>query len=89
MYTIIQESFHIDCDEETEKEVDKLAREILIPQERYNYFIENCNYYNLNVIKNFAKDLGIHPCIIVGRLKYEKYLPYTSFTDIAPKFVIK
>ena len=89
VYDNTGEFSYIDCDEETEKEVDKLAREILIPQERYNYFIKNCNYYNLNDIKKFSKDLGIHPCIIVGRLKYEKYLPYTCFTDIAPKFVIK
>lgn len=89
VYDTTGEFSYIDCDENTEKEVDILAREILIPQERYNYFIENCNYYNLNVIKQFAKDLGIHPCIIVGRLKYEGYLPYTSFTNIAPKFFIE
>ncbi len=89
VYDDTGEFSYIDCNEETEKEVDKLAKEILIPQERYNYFIENCNYCNLDVINNFAKDLGIHPCIIIGRLKYENYLPYTIFTDIAPKFVIK
>lgn len=79
---------YIDCDKETEKEMDKIAREILIPQERYIDFVENYNYSNLSVIRSFARQLGIHPCIVVGRLKYEGYLPYTTFINIAPKFCI-
>lgn len=79
---------YIDCDEETEKEMDRIARDILIPQERYNEFLKNKNYNSYICIEEFANQINIHPCIVVGRLKYDGYIPYNRFVNVAPKFEI-
>ncbi len=79
---------YLDCDEETEKEMDRVAGEILIPKEKYEYFINNYNYNNYLLIENFANKITIHPCILVGRLQHDKYISYSTFSNKKPKFKI-
>lgn len=84
------ESFlYLDYDEEAEKEIDRVAGEILIPKEQYEYFIENCNYKNYLVVEKFAKSIKIHPCIVIGRLQYDKFISYKNFVDKKPQFKIE
>lgn len=83
-----EEFSYINCSEEEEKKVDLLAKEILIPEERYRDFLRKGMYGNYNAIEKFAEVIDIHPCIIIGRLKYDEYLPYNIFVDRIPKFVI-
>ncbi len=78
---------YIECDEETEKLMDIKAANLLIPNDKYEMFVER-GRYSIDDINSFAQNVGIHPCIVVGRLKYDRYLPYTVFTNIAPKFEI-
>lgn len=79
---------YIDCDEEIEKEMDRIAREILIPEERYHDFIKSNNVNNYSCIERFAEQIGIHPCIVLGRLKFDGHVPYSSFVNRVPKFEI-
>ena len=79
---------YINCDAQEEKNVDKIARDLLIPEERYNIFIKNYNYCNYTSIENFAKSISIHPCIVIGRLKHDGYLSYNMYVDKIPKFQI-
>lgn len=80
---------YIDCDEEVEKKVDAMAADLLIPNDRYREFLRKHRYDDILEIRRFANDVGIHPCIVIGRLKYEERIPYTFFTKDAPKFVIQ
>lgn len=79
---------YLDCDKETEKMIDKIAKDILIPKERYENFISRCNYNNYIMIQKFAKEIEIHPCIVIGRLQYDHYLSYSTFASYRPKFEI-
>lgn len=85
---VTEEFSYINCSEDEEKKMDMLAREILIPNEMYENFINSNKYNNYNYIEEFSKSIGIHPCIVIGRLKYDKYLPYTVLVDKTPKFEI-
>lgn len=56
-------------------EADKMAKDILIKEKDWETFI-SYNVYNEMTIRRFAKKIGIHPCIILGRLHKEKRVPY-------------
>lgn len=79
---------YINCNDEEERLADRIASETLIPSERYDDFINNYNYTNYLQIVDFSKKLTIHPCIVIGRLQYEKLLSYSTFQDKIPKFII-
>jgi HTH-type transcriptional regulator/antitoxin HigA len=55
-----------------ELEADQWAKKILIPPE-YNADLHNLT--SQEAVAEFAKKLGIHPAIVVGRLQYEKVIP--------------
>ncbi len=62
---------------QNEKEKDEFARDSLIPPEQYQELEKNITNVssigNINVIvKSFAKNIGIHPGIVIGRLQHEK-----------------
>jgi len=57
-----------------ENGADEQARDWLIPPESYKKFIQQGNYNNKESIKQFAKQIGVHPCIVVGRLANDKKL---------------
>ena len=73
-----------------EVEADNFARNILIPKKEYNKFINNCNFSILKTLKlkiiTFAYAIGIHPGILVGRLQYDKLIPYTHYNKLKTKF---
>lgn len=88
IYDEKQEFTYIDCDAEKEKLMDQMAANLLIPNESYNEFLSNSNLTSLMDINRFARKIGIHPCILVGRLKYDGHIPYTIFTNLSPKLTI-
>ncbi|NFD93379.1 HigA family addiction module antitoxin [Clostridium sporogenes] len=79
---------YINCDDETEKKVDKMAANLLIPDNKYNEFLSEREYNNIIAIRKFANEIGIHPCIVIGRLKHDNKIPYNILTREAPKFKI-
>lgn len=81
----LQESKNNVC---VEDEADEQAGSWLIPLKEYDEFI-NTKYYNdrENIIL-FAKKIGIHPCIVVGRLLHDKKIQYNQYSDLRPSFKI-
>ena len=70
----------------TEEKANKTARDTLIPPDRFKLFVkENKPYFPRNVVISFAKELGIHSSIVVGRLQYEKLIPYTNLRNLIGK----
>ena len=58
----------LELDEEFEKEADDFATETLIPKDDYNsYFDDKGRYISKGDVERFAKYIGIHPGIEIGR----------------------
>ena len=56
-----------------EREADAFAGDLLIPPKSWVLFVKANSFYE-PAIKAFAKSLGIHPAIVVGRLQHEKLI---------------
>ena len=67
-----------------EDEADNTAGEWLIPPSGYEAFINSNQYLTKTGIIQFAKEIGIHPCIVVGRLQHEKRIGYNTCSDLIP-----
>jgi HTH-type transcriptional regulator/antitoxin HigA len=81
----LQESESNEC---IEDEADTQARDWLIPPEQYKKFIMSHAYTTCTGITTFAKELEIHPCIVVGRLLHDKKISYCDFDNLRPSFKI-
>ncbi len=68
--------------EEDEDEANAFASNLLINHIQWQRFIGHDSYCTKVGIKEFAKKIGIAPGIIVGRLQYEKLLPYDHCNDL-------
>lgn len=75
-------------DEENEKEADMFARNHLIPEKEYVKFINNYDYKDKSEIIRFAKKIGIHPCIVLGRLKFDRKLDWNWHSDLRKQYEI-
>jgi HTH-type transcriptional regulator/antitoxin HigA len=88
LYHIIFNKIEYD-DPEVESEANAFAANTLIPPDEYRDFTAKADF-GPQAIKHFAQNLGIHPCIIVGRLKRDKYIDYTDtrYKVLVPKLKI-
>ena len=64
-------------DSEREKQIDTFVANMLIPPQRYKELIAEIDAVGsfdgiYDLVKSFAKRIGIHPGIIVGRLQHDK-----------------
>ena len=62
---------------ETEKEADIFAQDILIPPEKLKQFIALHYKPGIYEIEQFAKEIGIAPGIVVGRLQRDSVIPWS------------
>ena len=60
-----------------DEEADKMAEDMLIARNDLNEFISE-EYFTEESIRKFANKIGIHPCIVLGRLHKEKKVPYNE-----------
>ena len=67
-------SFH----DEAEDEADHYAQMKLIPQERYEEFIQQHQYFDETIIYQFAEEINRDPGIVLGRLLRDKLVPETN-----------
>lgn len=65
-----------------ENEADEYARNILIPPEKYNNFINNRKIFTESMIKDFAKENGVSTGIVVGRLQKDKKVGWSQFGSL-------
>jgi addiction module HigA family antidote len=63
-------------DNEKEEEANAFARDKLIPPVQLRKFLQTYNQPTLPSIETFAKNIGIAPGIVVGRLQWEKILSW-------------
>lgn len=82
-----KKEFHISFENE-EDGADQIARNYLIPDKLYQTFVEAYPYRDKEAIINYAQKIGIAPCILVGRLMYDKLVDYQHYSDLRPSFEI-
>lgn len=71
---------HIDGlggDDHTEEEADRFARDFLIQPEDWRAFI-GAGILSRDEVVRFARQVGIAPGVVVGRLQYEGVIPWRS-----------
>lgn len=63
-----------------EKEADEFSKNSLISLKEYRKIVQNISELNLTeeYLLKKSSELEIHPSIIVGRLQYDKLIPYNS-----------
>ena len=65
-----------------EKEANEFARNILIPNNLYNKFINNNKIITEQLIKKFSKEINISSGILVGRLQSDKKIKLNQFNNL-------
>lgn len=82
---------HIDsCDnatEEQEEEADAFARDVLIPQSKYQALLKRP--LSAQTITAFAAEIGVDPGIVVGRLQKEGLIQFNWNNDLKTKYRIQ
>ena len=61
--------------DEKEEEANTFARNMLIPPADYRRFLADWDDVSHDPIKKFAREIGIAPGIVVGRLQHEERMP--------------
>lgn len=74
-----------DYESEQEKKADYYARNTLIPDSLFNEFCEEADFSEDTIIK-FAKDCGVPPFIVVGRLQKEEHLEWNKYIHLKPRY---
>lgn len=75
----------LECSSEEEKQADRFAREMLIPPADYKLLTKETP--TVQKIKVYARQLGISPGIIVGRLQHEGILPRNRLNSLKRSIV--
>lgn len=73
--------------EEDEKEANNWAKNNLIPKEQFDQ-LKNCSDYSSSSIKNFARNVGVAPGIVVGRLQNEGIIKHNMLNDLKEQYKI-
>ena len=75
-------------DKDKEEEANRFARNTLIPLKKYRVF-QQLGRWSAEAIIDFAKQLGIAPGIVVGRLQHDGLIPYSHHHRLKRRFVWK
>lgn len=70
-----------------EKEADEWSRDTLISKDEFNTFTSK-NNYSKDSVRKYAKNLGIAPGILVGRLQNEGFIKYNMLNDLKVHYEI-
>ena len=71
-----------------EEEADNFASEILLSDNVYTAFLREHSTITKNDILYLANNEHISPSIVLGRLKRDNIVPYTSFNDLHKKLEV-
>jgi len=74
--------------ENLEVEANKFAANFLIPPDSYRTFVLQ-NDFKKTSIRTFAKQIGISPGIVVGRLQRDDHIPPSWNNDLKQRFEFK
>jgi len=70
-----------------EREADDFAANTLIPPAQVER-LRGLRAYSAAAVKAFAREIGLAPSVVVGRLQHEKLLPPTHLNGLRAKFQI-
>jgi addiction module HigA family antidote len=70
-----------------EVEADRFAADILLPPVEYRNFNPRGNHFSEAEINEFARQIGIAPGIVVGRLQHDGHLPMTHLNNLKRRLV--
>jgi HTH-type transcriptional regulator/antitoxin HigA len=73
--------------DDKEAEANNFSASILIPEEKYQHFTPHYGGFSEAEVLSFAREVGIAPGIIVGRLQHEKKLPITHLNKLKRKLI--
>ncbi len=82
---VILEDFTEDA---REIEADEFARDTLIPPDEWDTFIEEESFRPASIVR-FARQIGIAPGIVVGRLQHEGWIDRGDGNDLREQYVIQ
>ncbi|MBA4366620.1 MAG: XRE family transcriptional regulator [Desulfobacterium sp.] len=71
--------------DQQENEANSFASSFLIQPAAWKKLIAG-NFRTKEFVKRFAEKIGISPAIVVGRLQYEKRIPYSHMNDLRRQF---
>ena len=69
-----------------EREADAFARDWLIPRVEYRGLLSQ-SPIGEKAIKDFAKQIGVAPGIVLGRLQYDRHLSRQHFNRMKVRYV--
>jgi len=72
----------VDDDCEKEEEAHRFAADFLLPPLTYRQFKPRGKHYSKAEIIELARQLGVSPGIVVGRLQYDGKLPHKNCNDL-------
>jgi len=70
-----------------EREADRFAADTLIPPDAFEH-LQMLEPYSRVRVKAFARQIGVAPSIVVGRLQHEGLLSHRHLKDLRTKFAI-
>ena len=70
---------------DSEQRADQFAADALIPTESWTRFIGDGDA-SRNAVLRFAKQVGTHPAVVVGRLQHEGRIGRNRLNDLRPRF---
>jgi HTH-type transcriptional regulator / antitoxin HigA len=68
-----------------EQEVDRFARDALLPPDAYDEFVSAGDFSD-QCVRRFARDQGVHPGIVVGRLQTDEKVELSHLNDLKKRF---
>ena len=69
-----------------EADADAFARDCLLPSSAFRLFVGQARF-SAAAVRAFAQEQGVAPGIVVGRLQFEKHLPWAHLNDLKVKYV--
>jgi HTH-type transcriptional regulator/antitoxin HigA len=71
-----------------EQDANRFAQDLLIPPKKYQAFLDT-DRFDEPVIQKFAKEIGIAPGVIVGRIQHEKVIPFSAANSLKKRFTFR
>jgi addiction module HigA family antidote len=69
-----------------EAEADQFSCDLLIPPAKYAAFVQANRYFSEAAVRAFARQVGVAPGIVVGRLQHDRKLPQSHLNSLKRKY---
>ena len=73
-------------EQELEHEADRFATNELIPLTAFKVFVQRPDHRTRAAVLEFAREIGVAPGIVVGRLHHDGHLPHSHLNDLRSRF---